>query len=406
MEDVRSTFLRARGISIFLVMPRIQKEIGTIPTSALRRPYHISSTMAAMFFVSGGSSLMRRLILYFLLSLIHFQFCLCFSFDRAQSRTIHLPINGSKININNRIPPFIVHARSIESSDDFLGREALSSIRVCCQTAAAAAVIDGITLNWSSLRQGRSWKTLVGLLGTFWKVGIAASLYRVFTIYQKYIKKKEEETLFQPIYFLCKTMARLWLEASWFLAFGCFVDLVDFFEEDFSWAISFAILIPVGLCFQRVSNLETEELAGSVDESEGAAAAARQMGLVTARNMAYCTSALLVRASIIPLSALYQPTWRDRTRQILGLPSLVVTGALLWQLRKSFLTALLGATSLDLKPEVKKELFEAQISFYSNVAATFESEAIFKLGFFLVQIAVTNVKARKLVYYLLHSTYQ
>ena len=91
----------------------------------------------------------------------------------------------------------------------------------------------------------------------------------------------------------------------------------------------------------------------------------------------------------------------------------------MWQLRKSFLAALLGATSLDLKPEVKKELFEAQRSFYSNVAATFKAEAIFKLGFFLVQIAltnakarklvyvqiaVTNVKARKLVYYLLHST--
>jgi hypothetical protein len=324
-------------------------------------------------------------------------------------RATRLPINNSNININNLVVPFLVHgrylprkqrqlhARSIESSDDVLGREALSSIRVCCQTAAAAAVIDGITLNWSSLHQGRSWKTLVGLLGTFWKVGIAASLYRVFTIYQKYIKKKEEETLFQPIYFLCKTMARLWLEASWFLAFGCFVDLVGLFQEDFTRATFLAILIAGGLCLQRVSYRKTEKLTSSVDDLEGAAAAARQMGLVTARNMAYCTGALLVRASIIPLSALYQTTWRDRIRQLLGLPSLVVTGALLWQLRKSFLTALLGATSLDLKPEVKKELFEAQRSFYSNVSATFKSEAIFKLGFFLVQIAVTNVAARKFV---------
>jgi hypothetical protein len=151
-----------------------------------------------------------------------------------------------------------------------------------------------------------------------------------------------------------------------------------------------------GLCFHRVSDRETGELA-TVDDLQGAAAAARQMGLVTARNMAYCTGALLGRASIIPLSALYQTTWRDRTMQILGLPSLVVTGALLWQLRKSFLAALVGATSLDLQPEVKKKLFEAQRSFYSNVAATFKSEAMFKLGFFLVQIAVTNMKARKLV---------
>jgi hypothetical protein len=51
---------------------------------------------------------------------------------------------------------------------------------------------------------------------------------------------------------------------------------------------------------------------------------------------------------------------------------------------------LCSTTSLDLKPEVKKELFEAQISFYSNVAAT-KAEAIFKLGFFLV-LAVTKRK--------------
>jgi hypothetical protein len=201
-------------------------------------------------------------------------------------------------------------------------------------------------------------------------------------------------------------MARLWLEATWFLAFGCFVDFIGLFRDEVSCGVSLSIFIAGGLFFQRVSNRETEELTRSVDDLEGAAAVVRQMGLVTARNMAYCTGTLLFRATIIPLSAFYQTTWRDRIRQILGLPSLVVTGALLWQLRKSFLIALFGATSLDLKPEVKKELFEAQISFYSNVAATFEAEAIFKLGFFLVQIAVTKAKARKLVYYLLHSTYQ
>jgi uncharacterized membrane protein len=40
---------------------------------------------------------------------------------------------------------------------------------------------------------------LIGLLGTVWKIGIEASRYRVFNIYQKDIKKKEL-TLFQPIY--------------------------------------------------------------------------------------------------------------------------------------------------------------------------------------------------------------
>jgi hypothetical protein len=364
--------------------------------------------MVTVFFLFRDSSLLRRSFLYLFLSQLYFHNCLCFSFDHAQSHTIRLPINNGNVKIHNR-KPFLVrgrclprkqrqpHARSVESSDDILGKEALSSIRVCCQTAAAAAVIDGITLNWSSLNQGRSWRTLVSLLGTFWKVGIAASLYRVFYIYQKYIRQKEEETLFQPIYFLCKTMARLWLEASTFLAFGSLVDLIGLFQEEFTVGAELATLIAGGLFYQMVSNRETEKLTISVANLEGAAAAARQMGLVTARNMAYCTGALLVRASIIPLSALYQTTWRDRIRQILGLPSLVVTGALLWQLRKSFLTALLGATSLDLKPEVKKELFEAQIRFYNDLAATFKSEAIFKLGFFLFQIAVTNVTTRKLV---------
>jgi hypothetical protein len=363
--------------------------------------------MVAVIFVSRGSSILRRSLLFFLLCLFHFQYCFCFSFDGVQLRTIRLRIDISNIHINNRIH-FLVHsrylsgkqrqprARSIESSDEVLGREALSSIRVCCQTAAAAAVIDGITFNYSSLQQGRNWNTLVGLFGTVWKAGIAVSLYRVFTIYQKTIKKKEAETLFQPIYYLCKTMARLWLEASWFLTFGSFVDLVGLFQNDFYWGGFFAILISGGLCFQRVFDRETEEIA-RVDDLEGAAAAARQMGVLTARNMAYCTGALLGRASIIPLSALYQTTWRDRIMQILGLPTPVVTGALLWQLRKTFLAALVGATSLDLEPEVKKQLFEAQRSFYSNVASIFKSEATFKLGFFLVQIAVTYTQARKLV---------
>jgi hypothetical protein len=360
--------------------------------------------MVAVFFVSRGSSLLRRSLLFFILRLFQFQYSHCFSFDSVQFRAIRPQINKSNINSNNRMH-FLVHsrhldgnqrqprARCVDSSDDVLGKEALSSIRVCCQTAAVAAVIDGITFNWSCLCQRRDWKTLVGFLGTVWKVGIAASLYRVFTIYQKCIKKKEEETLLQPIYYLCKTMARLWLEASWFLTFGCFVDLVGIFQDEFHWRSFFAILIVGGLCFQRVSDRETEELA-SVDDLEGAAAAARQMGLLTARNMAYCTGALLGRACIIPLSTLYQTTRLGRIKQILDLPTPVVTGALLWQLRKSFLAALVGATSLDLQLEMKKDLFEAQRSFYSNVAFLFKSEAAAKLGFFLVPIAVTYMKAR------------
>jgi hypothetical protein len=283
---------------------------------------------------------------------------------------------------------------STGSSDEVLESEALSSIRICYQSAAASAFVDGIIFNWSSLRDGRSWETLVpvDLLGTVWKVGIAASLYRMLTFYQIHLKKREEETCFQPIYFICKTMARLWLEATWVLAFACLTDLVGFFQDAFSWVGFFAILIAGGGCLSRVSDRETEELA-SVDDLQGSAAGARQMGLVTARNMAYCTGALLLRASIIPFSAFYQTTWRGQIKQILDLPTPVVTGALLWQLRKSFLAVLVGFTSHDLQLEVKNELFRAQSSFYSTVASTFKGEAIFKLGFFLVQIAL---KARNL----------
>jgi hypothetical protein len=140
------------------------------------------------------------------------------------------------------------------------------------------------------------------------------------------------------------------------IAFGCFVDLVGIFQDEFSWVGFFAILIAGGGCLSRVSDRETEELA-SVDDLQGSAAGARQMGLVTARNMAYCTGALLVRASIIPLSAFYQTTRLGQIKQILDLPTPVVTGTLLWQLRKSFLAVLVGVTSLDLQPEVKNELF-------------------------------------------------
>jgi hypothetical protein len=277
------------------------------------------------------------------------------------------------------------------SSDDVFESEAISSIRICYQSAAASVFVDGITFNWFSLRQGRNWETLapVDLLGTVWKVGIAASLYRMLTIYQNQIRKKEEEAPFQPIYHICKTMARLWLETTWVLAFGCFVDLVGLFKDEFSWVGSFAILIAGGGLLSRVSYRQRNEELPSVDDLEGSAAAARQMGLVTARNMAYCTGALLLRASIIPLTVFYQTTWQGRIKKIIDLPTPVVTGALLWQLRKSFLAVLVGATSLDLQPGVKNELFKAQRSFYSNVAYTFKSEATFKLGFFLVQIAVT-----------------
>jgi hypothetical protein len=91
--------------------------------------------------------------------------------------------------------------------------------------------------------------TLVGLLATFWKVGIAASLYRVFTIYQKYINKRRRN-LFQPIYLLCKTMARLWLEATWFLVFGCFVDFIGLSGRSLV-GVSLLIFIAGGLFFQR-----------------------------------------------------------------------------------------------------------------------------------------------------------
>jgi hypothetical protein len=357
--------------------------------------------MMAVLFNSRGCSLLRRLLLVCILCPFHFQDSHCFSVDIFQ-RTI----NNS--NINTRMH-FLVHNRcfvgkrrqprvaSTGSSDDVLESEALSSMQRCYQSAAASAFIDGITVNWSSLRQGRNLETSLAadLLGTVWKVGLAASLYRVFTIYQKFINKKEEETFFQPLYYICRTMSRLWREATWVLAFGCLADLVGLFQDTSLWVGVFAILIAGGGCFRRVTDRETEVLA-TVDDLQSSAAAARRMGRVAARNMAYCTGALIVRASIIPLSAFYQTTWRGRIKQILGLPTPVVTGALLWQLRKSFQAALVGATSLGLQPEVKNELFTAQRSFYSKLASTFKSEAIFKLGFFLVQIVTTFMNARKI----------
>jgi hypothetical protein len=356
--------------------------------------------MVAVFFASCGSSLSQRSFLFFILFLLHFQYCLCFAFDRVQLQTIRIPINNN--NINNHMQRHNrylagkqrqTRVASTGSSNEVLESEAFSSMRICYQSAAASAFVDGITFNWSS----RNWETLVpvDLLGTVWKVGIALSLYRMLPLYQIYIKKIDEETSFQPVYYICKTMARLWLETTWVLAFGCFVDLVGLFRDASSWVEFFAILIAGGGCFSRVADRDTEVVA-SEDDLQGSAAAAQQMGLVTARNMAYCTGALLVRASIIPLSAFYETTWRGRIEQISNLPTPVVTGALLWQLRKSFLTVLAGVTSLDLQPEAKDELFEAQRSFYSKVASTFKGEAIFKLGFFLAQIVITFTKARKL----------
>jgi hypothetical protein len=314
--------------------------------------------------------------------------------------------NSNTNNNNNNRMNFLVRSRdhaskqrlpSVEREelkDDALESEALSSIRVCYRTAAASAVIDGITFNWSALRHGRSWEALNGLLGTVWKIGLATSLYRAFTIYQTNLKKQEKD-VFLPVYSVCKTMARLWLEATWVLAFGCFVDLVGVFQDKFSYGGSFAIFLLAGWCFKSVSDRETQEFA-SVHDLEDTAAAARQMGLVTVRNMAYCSGALLARASIIPLSATYQDTWQGLMMQISGLPTPLVTGALLWQLRKSFLAALVAITSRDLQPCVRSDLFRAERSFYTKVAATFKGEATFKVGFFLFQMVVTYMKARKL----------
>jgi hypothetical protein len=68
-------------------------------------------------------------------------------------------------------------------------------------------------------------------------------------------------------------MARLWLEATWFLALGV---LSTYFQDEVSGSF-FGYFIAGGLFFQRVSNRETEELTRSVDDLEaGAAAVVRQ----------------------------------------------------------------------------------------------------------------------------------
>jgi hypothetical protein len=224
------------------------------------------------------------------------------------------PINNSNIKINNCRKPFLVResdlprkqdnlTQSIESSDDVnvLGREAISiyvfAVRHlrCCR-------------DWRNYPQlvlsarDEDWMTLVGLLATFWKVGIAASLYRVFTIYQSISNKKKESCFQQSTFFLCKTMARLW---GGYLV-PCFWVLHRYFQDEVSWGF-FAIFLcrrtflPEGLESRNWGSLPgcrrfRRRCGGS------------QMGLVTARNMAYCTGTLLFRATIIPLSAFYQ-TW-------------------------------------------------------------------------------------------------
>jgi hypothetical protein len=130
--------------------------------------------MVVLFFVSNSSSLLRWL--FFCIMCLHFQHCLCFSFDRVRLRAIRLPINNSNSNSNNHMNPTIriryltgkqrkPRGASTGSSDEVLESEALSSVRICYQSAAASAFVDGITFNWSSLRQGRNWETLVPVVG-------------------------------------------------------------------------------------------------------------------------------------------------------------------------------------------------------------------------------------------------
>jgi hypothetical protein len=113
----------------------------------------ISITMVAVFFVSRGSSPIRRIILYPLLCLIHFQCCLSF-LSRAQSCEQYTCTNNSNIKINNCRKPFLPvssrpprkqrqpHASKHRINDRCLRKGGHFCIMFAVRHAAAAAVID------------------------------------------------------------------------------------------------------------------------------------------------------------------------------------------------------------------------------------------------------------------------
>jgi hypothetical protein len=142
------------------------------------------------------------------------------------------------------------------------------------------------------------------------------SLSSRFTIYQKYIKQKEEKKLcFSQSTFLQDHGASLWLEAVSSFALSTLLD----FRDEVSWEFLWLFLLPEDFFFQRVSNRETEELTRSVDDLRRHVV--RQMGLVTARNMAI-VRAFAFQASIIPLSALIKRPGGIASGQNLRPPSL------------------------------------------------------------------------------------
>jgi hypothetical protein len=181
--------------------------------------------------------------------------------------------------------------------------------------------------------------------------GIAASLYPVFNITKSISNKKKKK----PVSSQSTFFARPWRVSGLRLVpcFGCFVDL---FSGRSLVGSFLGYFIAGGLFFQRVSNRETEELTRSVDDLRSCAGSPAN-GTRDGSEHACQAGTLLSRNHHTAVSFLSNDL-RDRIRQILGLPSLVVTGAVV-AVAQIVLIALFGATSLDLKPEVKKELFEA-----------------------------------------------
>jgi hypothetical protein len=199
-----------------------------------------------------------------------------------------------------------------------------------------------------SARDEAGW---LWLLATFWKVGIAASLYRCSTSKKVYqTKRKKKKLCFSQSTFF----ARPWRVSGLRLPGSLLWVFCDLFSGrslgEFLWLFYCRrTFLPEGL---ESRNWGAYQECRRFRRRCGGSPA---MGLVTARNMAYCTGTLLSRNYHTAVSFLSNDL-RDRIRQILGLPSLVVTVLCCGSCANRF-NCFVHATSLDLKPEVKKELW-------------------------------------------------
>jgi hypothetical protein len=168
------------------------------------------------------------------------------------------------------------------------------------------------------LCQGRSWMTSACLQLSL-KVGIAASLYRCSTSTKSISTKKKKK---KPVSANLLSLQDHGASLVWGYLVPCFVlcDLLSF-QDEVSWEFLWLFycrrtFLPEGLESRNWGAYQ------SVDDLEGAGGSPA-MGLVTARNT-YCRALCFPRNYHTAVSFLSNDL-RDRIRQILGLPSLVVT---------------------------------------------------------------------------------